>query len=39
MYVLTCDDRITRFKTSELMDQNVADDDLTKVLSTYLHSH
>jgi len=32
VYVLTCDDRITRFKTSELMDQNVADDDLTKVV-------
>jgi hypothetical protein len=31
-YVLTCDDKITRFKTTELMDTNIDDSNLTQVL-------
>lgn len=32
MYVLTCDDKITRFKVSELIDESIPDESLTKVV-------
>ena len=38
-YVLTCDDKITRFKTTELMDSNIDDDSLTRVCNQYLLSY
>jgi len=31
-YVLTCDDKIIRFKTTELMDSSIDDDSLTRVV-------
>jgi len=32
LYVLTCDDRITRFKVTELIDESIDNDDLTQVV-------
>merc|ERR1712168_313085 len=32
LYVLTCDDKITRFKVTELLDESIPDESLTKVL-------
>merc|ERR1712212_605448 len=32
LYVLTCDDRITRFKVSELLDESIPDESLNQVL-------
>jgi len=32
LYVLTCDDKITRFKVTELMDDSISDDNLTQVV-------
>jgi len=32
LYVLTCDDKITRFKVSELLDESIPDESLTKTL-------
>jgi len=32
LYVLTCDDKITRFKVTELIDDSITDDNLTREL-------
>jgi len=32
LYVLTCDDKITRFKTSELLNLDISDEDLSRVI-------